>query len=211
MRIESVRVETSGMATFVAAGGFSFSAPVSRFEAAGLSPLSFAEERETSDEEEQLIREVSEIWQARQKAIALCARAEQCEAGLRTKLASRGFSKNAVRSALEEMRSQGLVDDTRYARAWVSLRAAKRATGPYLLKAEMRARGLGDEAIRAACADFPVEEALRRAIKIESERLNRASPAESERKRRESLRRKLKSLGYQGDVIDVALDELGQQ
>ena len=204
MRIESVRIEASGMATIVAAGGFSFSAPLRRFAEAGFDLAATRDGYEIGDEEYKALREVAVAWEARQRAIALCARAEQTRVGLQAKLAARGFRGSAVRDALDELESEGLLSDERFARAWIRAHAPGHGPGPgpVRLMAALRSRGVSEEAARAAMADFPVMDALLAELAAALGPAGSGSAAALS----DGLRRQLRESGYRGADIDAAFD-----
>ncbi len=206
MRIESVRIEASGMATIVAAGGFSFSAPLRRFADAGYHLAATRDGYEIGDEEYKALREVAVAWEARQRAIALCARAEQTRAGLQAKLAARGFRGSAVRDALDALEAEGLLSDERFARAWIRAHAPGPGHGPGMgpvrVMAALRSRGVSEETAKAAMADFPVMDALLAEL---TAALGPADP-ESAAALSDALRRQLRESGYRGADIDAAFD-----
>lgn len=213
MRIESVRIEASGIATIVAAGGFSFSAPLKRFEERGLDlgrtgggqPGGF----EASDEEFAAIREVGSAWSARRKAIELCARAEQSEFGLESKLRARGFPASAAKAAIQELKDEGILSDTRFAEAWTHSRSTRKGSNPAAISAALRAKGIPDAAVRKALEEFPVRESLFNAF----EAWKAGVDAEAGAGKRvpdqvpSSLKAELRHLGYRSDDIDALWDE----
>jgi SOS response regulatory protein OraA/RecX len=110
---------------------------------------------------------IDEETRARTRALSLCARAEQSKIGLSAKLAARGFSRAAIAAAIAALEGEGIVDDARYARAWGSGRAERRACGPALLAAELRARGQGEDAVRSAIEAIDFDRILARAVQRE--------------------------------------------
>ena len=71
---------------------------------------------------------------------------------LRRKLARRGFDDATIDAALAELSAQGLVDDRRFALAYADQRTRK-GFGPLRIRAELRERGIPDQAISEAVCD----------------------------------------------------------
>ena len=201
MRIESVRFDASGNATIVVTGGISFFLPLRRVGELPLPPTQAdqstregkivpaenpAEARAALealaradfdfDEEDRLfisLRWIDEEERARRYAILLCAKAEQSSFGLAAKLASKGFSRKAALAAIENLKTERILDDERYARIWARGRAERRASGPALLAAELRSRGQGEDAIRGALRSVDFDRVLARAVQREAAKLDR--------------------------------------
>lgn len=213
MRIESVRIEASGIATIVAAGGFSFSAPLMRFEERGLDFARPGDSRsggfDVTEEEYAAMEEVASAWSARRKAIELCARAEQSEFGLASKLRARGFRASVAQAAIQELKAEGILSDTRFAEAWTHSRSARKGSNPAAISAGLRARGIPDAAVRKALEEFPVRESLFNAF----EAWKAGVDAEAGAGKRvpdqvpSSLKAELRHLGYRSDDIDALWDE----
>lgn len=126
---------------------------------------------------------------AAQKALALLARCEQCRSGLERKLLQKGFSKGTVEGVLDVLEERGLLDDLRFARAWLNSRRIGHQEGRTRLLAELGARGISKETSKKAVDDFfeefNEEEICARAVK------------------------KFLSRGYQGDKLMAAMTRAG--
>jgi len=155
-----------------------------------------------------------EALKARKKALDLCARAEQSSAGLAAKLASRGFSRKTVTAVIKSLKDERILDDERYARVWARGRAERRAAGPALLAAELRSRGQGEGAIRAALEDIDFSRALARATTKEYARqaaLWRKKGLELNENFRDSVYRTLKRQGFDPEKIREELERIVQK
>ena len=113
----------------------------------------------------------SELFHCRRKALSLLARAEQCRQGLAAKLFKKGFSRKAVSASLDKLEAAGLLDDRRFAEAWVRSRLRGRPEGPSRLRAALMAKGISSATAGEAVAsvfeemgDEDAEETLRRAL-----------------------------------------------
>ncbi|MBP5446891.1 MAG: regulatory protein RecX, partial [Treponema sp.] len=126
---------------------------------------------------------------ATQKALALLARCEQCRSGLERKLLQKGFSKETVEGVLDALEERGLLDDLRFARAWLNSRRIGHQEGRTRLLAELGARGISKETSKKAVDDFfeefNEEEICARAVK------------------------KFLSRGYQDDKLMAAMTRAG--
>lgn len=83
----------------------------------------------------------------------LLARREHSEQELSRKLASRNFEPELVESTVSELVSEGLLDNSRFAEAFVHSRY-QRGQGPHKISSELRERGV-DETLITACLDDP--------------------------------------------------------
>ena len=231
MRIESVRFDASGNPTFVVTGGISFFIPRSRGaellaflvdkswlkgggadgrdDRASLAALpDSVPEFDRDDDLYILLASIDEEQRARRKAIELCARAEQSSHGLAAKLAAKGFSGKAAKAAVESLKTEGIVDDARFAKVWARGRAERRAAGPALLAAELRSRGLGEDAVRTALEDIDFSRALARAIARETARLEavwRKKGLRKDERFHDTLYYALKKHGFDPDAIREAI------
>ncbi|MBO7123717.1 MAG: regulatory protein RecX [Treponema sp.] len=89
-----------------------------------------------------------------QKALSLLARCEQCRSGLERKLLQKGFSKGTVDGVLDALEERKLLDDLRFARAWLNSRRIGHLEGRTRLLAELSARGISKETSKKAVDDF---------------------------------------------------------
>jgi len=171
--------------------------------------LEFSEE----DDLYLFLASTDEALKARKKALELCARAEQSSAGLAAKLASRGFSRKTIAAVIRSLKDERILDDERYARVWARGRAERRAAGPALLAAELRSRGQGEGAIRAALEDIDFSRALARATAKEYARLAalwRKKGLELNENFRDNVYRTLKSQGFDPEKIREELERIAQ-
>ena len=174
-----------------------------------------APEFEEDDEACRFLAQADEAARATQKALELCARAEQSSAGLSAKLAQRGFSRKAAGEALRTLAERGIVDDGRYAALWARQRAERKGEGPATIAAELRARGFRSEAIAAALAEIDFGPALEKAVRRESAKLaallrkrGRGEAGELGKNFRDSLRANLRKQGFDPELIGDEIEKL---
>ena len=139
----------------------------------------------------------SELVFARQKALALLARAPHTRRGLARKLAQRGFSERAVRAAIGRVSELGYLDDGAFAENWVRSRLSARAEGFKALYAGLLQRGVPREAAERAAAAACTDEA-------ELENARRAASALSG----PAAARRLAARGFRARTISRYLKEI---
>lgn len=106
----------------------------------------------------------SESIRAKERGLALLARASHSRLGLERKLLSKGFSTAAVGSAIARIAELGYLDDRAFAEAWVRSRLASRREGWKSLYRGLLRRGIGKRmAEEAVDGQYPEEEELERA------------------------------------------------
>lgn len=116
-------------------------------------------------------------------------------------LTKKEFSPEAVRLALARLTDLGYIDDREFARLWVSNRCRFRPRGAYVLKGELREKGIDEEIIREALSE--VDE-LQSAWDAARSRLSKMKPpGSSEMDRRELDKKILKFLSRRGFSWDI--------
>lgn len=90
--------------------------------------------------------------QATQKALRLLSVRSRSEKELRTRLEQAGFGQ-AADATLRTLRRAGLVDDLQFALSYARSRMATRPCGEFLLRRELREKGIAEETIDAAVAE----------------------------------------------------------
>ncbi|MDR3312193.1 MAG: recombination regulator RecX [Spirochaetaceae bacterium] len=95
------------------------------------------------------------ILNAKEKALHLLSRCEQCRASLELKLGIKGYSREEIRAALSALEEEGLLSDRRFAIAWLRDRAIHAHEGRALLAAHLAKRG-----IERTTAELALEEAF---------------------------------------------------
>jgi regulatory protein len=95
--------------------------------------------------------------EAYRRALSLLGRRPRSERELEQYFKRRGLDEEIAVNVIDRLREQGLVDDHAFARAWVENRNEFRPRGPYALRAELRKKGVANEAIDAALEGFDQE------------------------------------------------------
>lgn len=144
----------------------------------------------------------------REAALALLERARRTRSDLARRLREKGYANATIEQVLERLAGVGLVDDVEYARAWLAGRRNRRPAGRRRLEQELRAKGLGAEAIEQGSTRLDEErgpvnevEGARRVIAQAVRRYRALEP----RVRHQRLYALLARRGFDGDVIRAAL------
>jgi regulatory protein len=133
----------------------------------------------------------------------LLARREHSEQELSRKLASRNFEPELVESTVSELVSEGLLDNVRFAEAFVHSRY-QRGQGPYKIRAELRERGI-DDGLIAECLDDPD---LQWSGLLEQVRIKRFGPEPpADFKERSRQMRFLQQRGFTSEQVNKAFRE----
>lgn len=113
--------------------------------------------------------------QALSRLGSLCAAAEQCEAGLRRKMAAWGIAPDDQDTVVDKLRAARFFSDERYARAFAADKLRFDHWGPRKIDQALFAKGIAESVRRDALAQFsdddfveilrPMVEARRKAEK----------------------------------------------
>jgi regulatory protein len=166
--------------------------------------------------EEGLIEELElrdQFPRARDYGYLLLSHRDRTEREMRERLERKGFAAETVREVLDFFKRNGLVDDGRFARAWVSDALRNRPMGRMRLLHELRRRRVGDRD-----AELAVEEAFSadavRALELEGELARRAADKKikslssvAPETARERLYRHLRNRGFHFAVIHDVVEE----
>ena len=205
LRIESVQRGASGIA-ILAAGGFSFSVCPDQLEELGFALSVLVPGSELSVEETALLELADRAKEAESRALALLARAEQSSFMLKTKLEQRGFEGHAIELALSRLRSSRLLDDARFASAFIRSRLARSGSkpeGPTTLAAALREKGLDRETAATALSEALGPEERAEALRAAVEKLSKRGRLD-----KDELKRRLRMLGYRSDEISELFELL---
>lgn len=135
------------------------------------------------------------------QALKLLARREHGRAELAQKLSRRGWERTHIEPALQRLSEAGYLSDARYAQARVA-ELRRRRYGPLRAQAELRARGVDEQAIAEAVqVDDEVWYQACRAARAQV--FGRQSPTTVLERSR--LQRQLQTRGFTGAQIRAAL------
>lgn len=160
----------------------------------------------TLEELQALVRkEALEV--ALQQALRLLARRPRSENELRQRWDRRGVEPEVQNAALERLRQSRLVDDGDFARAWVEDREAFRPRSARALRAELRRKGVAEEAIASAVEGLDESMAAYRAAQRFARRAIGLTKEEFQRRVGGQLARR----GFEGDIIRAAVRRVWEE
>ncbi len=140
---------------------------------------------------------------AMDRAARLLTLRARTERELADRLEQAGFEAGVVEEVVERLRDLRLVDDAAFARAWVEERTRRKASGPALLRDELRVKGVDstvvDEILEEA---FPDEAG--RAVEVAAGlvgKWSRLPPAKQGARLAAALERK----GFSPDAIEAGV------
>lgn len=108
---------------------------------------------------------------AHDAALRLLSHRPRSENEMRTRLAMRGVSPGAIDDEIERLRNAGLLDDQKFAAAWVEDRKRVSPRGKRMLRYELLGRGIAPESADEATQDVDDRET---AIELARSRARRA-------------------------------------
>ncbi|MCA9829648.1 MAG: regulatory protein RecX [Dehalococcoidia bacterium] len=91
--------------------------------------------------------------QAHEAALRLLSHRSRSESEMRTRLTMRGIDPGVIEGEIERLRDSGLLDDEKFARAWVEDRKRLAPRGRRMLRYELLGRGIAPEAVDEVTAD----------------------------------------------------------
>lgn len=100
------------------------------------------------------------------RAAALCAGSEQAPADIRDKLTKWGLTAVEARQVLDQLISQGFIDEARYARAFVNDRFNFNGWGRVKIAHQLRLKGISGELIGEAVNAIDEENYRQRLIEL---------------------------------------------
>jgi regulatory protein len=152
------------------------------------------------------------VRSARERALRLLESRSRSRKELRTRLVQSGLPAAATDEALDQLQLLGFVDDAAFARAFASERLRRRPKGPAAIIAELRARGIEDEAARAAVAEMLDEEGVDEVELARSAlRTFRVKRGETAQARHRRLAAFLGRRGFSGETVRRLIEQAGEQ
>jgi regulatory protein len=141
-------------------------------------------------------------------AIKILMRRAHSISDMKKSLARRCEDGKLVRSVVDRLKRENLLDDARYAKQFTRHRAESRKQGQFRIARELRARGVPDRHIEAAIKDSEKSNDPRTLIRQRIERKMRLWRGEIDQKKTASLYRSLLGAGFSSDLIRRELQRL---
>ena len=116
-------------------------------------------------------------------------------------LARRCEDEKLIRTVVERLKSNNLLDDARYAKQFTRLRIESRKQGQFRIARDLRARGVPEKHIEKALTDSREENDPATVVRHRIERKLRLFHGEISEKKIASLYRSLLASGFPSDII----------
>jgi regulatory protein len=129
---------------------------------------------------------------------------------MRTYLERRAQDKEVVKRILDQLKQRKLLDDARYARQFVRLRAEIRKQGSFRMARDLRARGVPDRHIEAALAERAAESDEGEIVRARLVRRMKSLRGPLDQRRTASIYRSLLRAGFSADTIRRELRSLAK-
>ena len=126
-------------------------------------------------------------------------------------LARRCQDEKIVKSVVDRLKRESLLDDARYAKQFTRLRAESRKQGEFRIARDLRARGVANRHIEAATKEMASTTDVATMIRQRIERKLRLFHGEIDKKKLASLYRSLLGAGFPTDLIRRELHRVTRQ
>jgi regulatory protein len=113
--------------------------------------------------------------QAHEAALRLLSTRSRSENEMRTRLRMRGVEPEIIEDEIQRLHAAGLLDDEKFARAWVEDRKRTSPRGRRMLRYELLGRGIAPEAVDRATGDV---DDMETALDLARSRARRTDPAD---------------------------------
>lgn len=142
------------------------------------------------------------------KAAAYCAYQERTQEDVRSKLYAYGLGMEEVEEALLELLAEKLVDEERYAASYVRGKYSLKRWGRRKIVQGLKSKAISDYCIRQGLKEIDPEQYGQNLLFL-LEKKNRTEKEKNPLLRRQKLSYYLMSKGYENDLVQDALKELG--
>jgi regulatory protein len=156
-------------------------------------------------------RQLETEGQLHDAAIKILMRRAHSISEMKKALARRCPDEKLVKSTVERLKRENLLDDTRYAKQFVRNRTEYRKQGQYRIARDLRARGVPDRHIEAALKESATSFDPAALVRQRIERKLRLFRGEIDQKKIASLYRSLLSAGFSSDLVRRELRRVTQE
>lgn len=146
-------------------------------------------------------RQLETEQQLHDAAIKILMRRAHSISEMKKALARRCEDEKLVKSTVERLKRENLLDDTRYAKQFIRHRTEYRKQGQYRIARDLRARGVPDRHIEAAMKESAANSDPAALVRHRIERKLRLYRGEIDQKKLASLYRSLLGAGFPSDLI----------
>lgn len=147
-----------------------------------------------------------EAQAAQDCALKRLASRARSRAELTKHLMEKGFSDEAVQSAIEKLEGYGYLNDAEVAGMAVRDRVGLKPVGRRVLAGELKRMGIGEEDAAAALGQYGQEDELAAALRQAEKDMRRTAGEGDQRKRRAKVYASLARRGFSSDIINKVLN-----
>lgn len=152
------------------------------------------------------LKEESDRYLCRQKALKYLSIRNRSSAEMETYLRKKDFSKEIIREVLAGVREAGYIDDLEFARAFIRYRRGRKVVGEHLLRSELYRKGVARDLVSRALAETRPEAAdPDEVFRLARKKLQSLG---TKRNRTQKLAHFLRQRGFDGEAIRAVLDRL---
>jgi regulatory protein len=144
-------------------------------------------------------------------AIKILMRRAHSVSEMKKALARHCEDEKLVKSVVERLKRENLLDDARYARQFTRYHTESRKQGQFRIARDLRARGVPDKHIESAIRASAEESDPAALVRQRIERKLRAWRGELDEKKMASLYRSLMGAGFPGDLIRKELHRITRE
>jgi len=138
-------------------------------------------------------------------AMKLIGLRRRSESEIRRRLKDKKYGEDLIEDVMEELRRWEYLDDEKFAESYINDRINFRPAGKFLIKMELKAKGLGEKIIDSKLSEIISDEKeLEMAERLIKKRIDGLDPKDSQ-KDRIKLMNYLKARGFSGAVISQAM------
>ena len=134
-------------------------------------------------------------------AIKILMRKARSVHEMKKALERRTEDKSLVKNVVERLKSNGLIDDARYAKQFARQRTETRKQGKFRIARDLRGRGIPDRHIEAALEETAKETDEGAMVRQRIERKLRSNRGEIDERKMASMYRSLLRAGFSADVV----------
>jgi regulatory protein len=156
-------------------------------------------------------RQVETEAQLYDAAIKILTRRAHSVSEMKKALARRCGDETLVKSVVQRLKRENLIDDEGYAKQFVRFRTETRKQGQFRIARDLRARGVSDRYIEAALKEAAEDSNPSAVIRQRIEHKLRMTRGEIDERRLASLYRSLLGAGFPADLIRKEIHRITQE
>jgi regulatory protein len=160
------------------------------------------ENKEITPEEISSIKEFEEITDAKEKALNFISYRERSKKEIEIYLLNKGVSLDIANKVLNNLKKANLIDDHKFAVAWIKDRNKINPKGNFALKMELREKGIEEGEIEKLLEDIDEKENARKALEKAVRKYGKKKDSKNK------ISQYLKRRGFRTETILEVLREL---